>query len=195
VSKDSPYQTVGQLVQAWKADPGKVTVGGGSTKGGPDHLLSMQLAEAVGIDPKVVNYLSYDGGGELLPALLGNKVAFGTSGYAEFLDQVRAGQLRVLAVTTDQRVRVLPDAPTTHEQGVNLTFANWRGLVAPPGISNADRAKWLDALDRLHRSERWKRAVEQNGWTDAYLSGDEFATFLKEQDQQVAGVLLRLGLS
>jgi putative tricarboxylic transport membrane protein len=195
VSKDSPYRTLGQLVQAWKANPGKVTLGGGSTAGGPDHLLSMQLAEAVGIDPKVVNYLSYDGGGELLPALLGDKVAFGASGYAEFLDQVRAGQLRVLAVATDQRVPVLPDAPTAREQGVNLTFANWRGFVAPPGISDADRGKWLGALDRLHRSDRWMRAIEQNGWIDAYLTGDGFARFMTEQDQQVAGVLSKLGLS
>ncbi len=195
VSKDSPYQTLEALVQAWKADPGKVTVGGGSVKGGPDHLLTMQLAEAVGIDPKVVNYLSYDSGGELLPALLGNKVVFGASGYAEFLDQVQAGQLRVLAVTTDQRVPVLPDAPTAQEQGVNLEFTNWRGLVAPPGISDSDRDRLLGALDRLHRSDQWKQAIERNGWTDAYLAGDEFATFLKEQDQRVAGVLSKLGLS
>lgn len=195
VSKDSPYQTLDQLVQAWKADPGKVTVGGGSSKGGPDHLLTMQLAEAVGIDPKVVNYLPYDGGGELLPALLGNKVSLGASGYTEFLDQVRAGQLRVLAVTTDKRVPALPDAPTAQEQGVNLEFTNWRGFIAPPGISDADRDTLLGALDRLHRSDQWKQAIERNGWTDAYLAGDEFATFLKEQDQRVAGVLSKLGLS
>jgi putative tricarboxylic transport membrane protein len=195
VPRDSPYQTLDQLVQAWKADPGKVTVGGASLRGGPDHLLTMQLAEAVGIDPKMVNYLTDDGGGELLPALLGNKVAFSASGYAEFLDQVRAGQLRVLAVSTDQRVPVLPEVPTAKEQGIDLEFTNWRGLVAPPGISDFDRGRLLGVLDRLHRSDRWKRAMEQNGWTDAYLTGDAFATFLKEQDQRVADVLAKLGLS
>lgn len=195
VSKDSPYQTLTALEQAWKADPGKVVVGGGSSIGGPDHLLTMQLAEAVGIDPKMVNYLPYDSGGELLPALLGNKVAFGASGYVEFLDQVRAGQLRVLAVTADQRVPVLPAAPTAQEQGVNLEFTNWRGFVAPPGISDSDRDRLLGALDRLHRSDQWDHAIERNDWTDAYLVGGEFATFLTEQDQQVAGVLSKLGLS
>ncbi len=195
VSKDSPYQTLEALVQAWKADPRKVIVGGGSSKGGTDYLLTMQLAEAVGIDPTVVNYLPYDSGGELLPALLGNKVVFGASCYVEFLDQIRAGQLRVLAVTTDQRVPVLPEVPTAQEQGVNLGFTNWRGFVAPPGISDADRDELLGALNRLHRSDQWQRAIERNGWTDAYLAGDEFATFLKEQDQRVAGVLSKLGLS
>jgi putative tricarboxylic transport membrane protein len=195
VPKDSPYRTLEALMHAWQADPGKVIVGGGAPKGGTDQLLTMQLAEAVGIDPKVVNYVSYDGGGELLPALLGNKVSFGVSSYVEFLDQIRAGQLRVLAVTTDQRVPVLPEVPTAQEQGVNLEFTNWRGFVAPPGISNSDRARLLGALDRLHRSDQWKQAIERNGWTDAYLAGDEFAMFLTEQDQRVAAVLSKLGPS
>jgi putative tricarboxylic transport membrane protein len=101
----------------------------------------------------------------------------------------------VLAVSTDQRVPVLPEVPTAKEQGIDLEFTNWRGLVAPPGISDSDRGRLLGVLDRLHRSDRWKRAMEQNGWTDAYLTGDEFATFLKEQDQRVADVLAKLGLS
>lgn len=195
VPKDSPYHSLEALLQAWKADPGKVIVGGGSPQGGTDHLLTMQLAQAIGIDPKVVNYVSYDGGGELLPALLGNKVSFGASSYVEFLDQIRAGQLRALTVTAGKRVPVLPHTPTTQEQGVKLEFTNWRGFVAPPGISNADRDRLLGALDRLHQSNQWKQTIERNGWTDAYLAGDGFATFLKEQDQRVAGVLSQLGPS
>lgn len=101
-------------------------------------------------------------------------------------------------MTADQRVPVLPDAPTAKEQSVDLEFTNWRGFVAPPGISDTDRDEVLgalDRLDRLHRSDQWKRAIERNGWTDAYLAGDEFATFLTEQDQRVAGVLSKLGPS
>jgi putative tricarboxylic transport membrane protein len=195
VPKDSPYKTLGDLITAWKADPGKVTVGGGSSPGGPDHLLPMQLAQAVGIDPKKVNYVAYDGGGELLPAVLGGKVAFAASGYGEFLDQVKAGQLRVLAVTGEQRVKVLPDTRTLKEEGIDLVFTNWRGIVAPPGVSDADKQKLIGALDRLHGSEQWTKALETRAWTDAYLSGDKFATFLTEQDRRVADVLTKLGLS
>lgn len=194
VSKDSPYRTLADLVTAWKANPAKVTVGGGSSPGGPDHLLPMQLAQTVGVDPKKVNYIAYDGGGELLPALLGNKVAFGASGYSEFLDQITAGQLRVLAVTGDERVPTI-EAPTLREQGVDLTFTNWRGFVAPPGIDAAAKARLLGALDRMHASPEWKQALERNSWTDAYLSGDEFGAFLTEQDQRVSGILTTLGLS
>lgn len=194
VAKDSPYKTLDDLVTAWKADPGKVPVGGGSSPGGPDHLLPMQLAKAVGIDPKQVNYVPYDGGGELLPAILGKKVAFGASGYTEFLDQVNSGQLRVLATTGDERVDVV-DAPTLKEEGVELTFTNWRGFVAPPGIKDADRDQLISALEKMHDSEPWKAAIKKNGWTDAFLTGDDFAQFLKDQDQRVADVLKTLGLA
>lgn len=195
VPKASPYKTISDLVTAWKADPSKVAVGGGSSAGGPDHLLPMQLAQTVGIDPKKVNYVSYDGGGELLPALLGGKVAFGASGFGEFLDQIQAGQLRVLAVTSDQRVAALKDVPTLTEQGVNLTFTNWRGFVAPPGLEAAERDRLVSALDRMHNSAQWKAALESHGWTDAYLAGDGFGTFLTDQDKRVSGVLTALGLA
>jgi putative tricarboxylic transport membrane protein len=194
VPKDSPYKSLDGLLAAWKADAGKVIVGGGSAAGGPDHLLTMQLAQAVGIDPRTVNYVGYEGGGELLPAILGGKATFGASGYGEYLDQVKAGQLRVLAITSAQRVGVLPDTRTLNEQGVNLVFTNWRGIVAPPGVSDADRQKLIGALDRLHDSKQWKKELETRAWTDAYLSGDGFGGFLKQQDRQVADVLTKLGL-
>jgi putative tricarboxylic transport membrane protein len=194
VPKNSPYQTITDLVTAWKADPKKVAVGGGSSPGGPDHLLPMQLAKAVGIDPKQVNYVSYDGGGELLPAVLGGKVAFGASGFGEFLDQVEAGQLRVLAVSGEQRQDALKDVPTLKESGIDLVFTNWRGIVAPPGISDADKQTWIDVLTKVHDSDAWKAELTKRGWTDAFVTGDQFATFLTEQDKAVADILTGLGL-
>lgn len=195
VPKDSPYQTIDDLVKAWKADPKKVTVGGGSSPGGPDHLLPMQLAKTVGIDPTTVNFVSYDGGGELLPAVLGGKVAFGASGFGEFLDQVDAGQVRVLAVTSADRIDVLKDAPTLKESGIDLEFTNWRGIVAPPGISAADKQQWIDVLTKMHDSADWKDQLAKHGWTDAFKTGDEFTTFLTDQDKSVADILAQLGLT
>ncbi|GLH98753.1 Bug family tripartite tricarboxylate transporter substrate binding protein [Phytohabitans aurantiacus] len=194
VPKNSPYQTITDLVTAWKADPKKVAVGGGSSPGGPDHLLPMQLAKAVGIDPKQVNFVSYDGGGELLPAVLGGKVAFGASGFGEFLDQVEAGQIRVLAVSGEQRQEALKDVPTLKESGIDLVFTNWRGIVAPPGISDADKQTWIDVLTKVHDSDAWKAELAKRGWTDAFVTGEAFSTFLTEQDKAVADILTGLGL-
>lgn len=195
VSKDSPYKTIDDLVTAWKKDPKKVPVGGGSSPGGPDHLLPMQLAKTVGIEPKKVNYVGYDGGGELLPAILGNKVAFGASGFGEFLDQIEAGQVRVLAVTSEKPIDAVKDAPTLKDSGIDLVFTNWRGIVAPPGITDEQKKTWIDALTKMHDSMQWKDELTKRGWTDAFATGDEFGTYLKEQDKAVADLLAELGLA
>jgi putative tricarboxylic transport membrane protein len=194
VAKNSPYKTIDDLVTAWKANPKGLAVGGGSVPGGPDHLLPMQLAQTVGIDPKQVNFISYDGGGDLLPAVLGGKVAFAASGFGEFLDQVEAGEVRILATSGAEKVDVV-DAPTLKESGIDLVFTNWRGIVAPPELSDADKQALDGAVAKMHESQEWKDVLKKNGWTDAYLPQAEFAPFLTEQTTQVEGVLGKLGLA
>lgn len=193
VPADSPLKTIGDLVAVWKADPSKVTIGGGSSPGGPDHLFPMELAKAVGVQPKSVNFVTYDGGGDLLTALLGKKITVGTSSPGELIDQIEAGQLRVLAVSSDERVKGV-DAPTLKESGIDLTFANWRGVLAPPGISDDAKKAMVKALEDLHATQQWKEALVKNGWTDAFVTGEQFEQFLKDQDERVSSTLTELGL-
>lgn len=193
VAKDSPYKTIDDLIGAWKENPGKLPVGGGSSPGGPDHLAPMLMAKAAGIAPRDVNYVPFDGGGELLASILGNKVAFGVSGVGEYLDQIRAGELRLLAVTGPERVSGL-DAPTLQESGYDVNFTNWRGIVAPPGLTEAERGKLIRLLEELHDSPQWRKSMKQNGWDDAFLTGEEFGDFLEAQDKRVVSVLKELGL-
>ena len=193
VDKDSKYRDFGQLLADWKKKPGAMPVGGGSSPGGPDHLAPMLMAKAAGITPKSVNYVPFDGGGELLASILGGKVAFGVSGVGEYLDQIKSGQLRVLAVTGPERAEGI-DAPTLKEAGVDTEFTNWRGIVAPPGLSRAEKDRLTGLVARLHASEQWKEALERNGWTDAYQTGDDFGRFLDGQDRRVDTVLKELGL-
>jgi putative tricarboxylic transport membrane protein len=194
VNKDSPYQSFDQLLSAWKADPGKLAVGGGSAPGGPDHLAPMLIAKTAGIDPKEVNFVSYDGGGELLAAVLGGQVAFGVTGPGETKDQIDAGEVRALAVTSAERAPSL-DTPTLKEQGVDLEFTNWRGWVAAPELSEEDKQTLIDLATSMHDSQEWKDALAQNGWTDAFMVGDEYAAFIKAENQRVGEVLGELGLT
>lgn len=193
VPASSPFKTVADFIAAWKADPAKVTVGGGSNPGGPDHLFPMETAKAAGVDPTKVNYVSYDGGGDLLTALLGNKIAAGTSGLGEYVDQIESGQVRVLAVSGDERVEGV-DAPTLKEAGIDLTFTNWRGVLAPPDISDEDRDAMIKVLEEMHATDAWKEALVKNGWTDAFMTGQPFEDFLDEQDRRVETTLTDLGL-
>jgi putative tricarboxylic transport membrane protein len=194
VAKDSPYKTVGQLIDAWKQDPGSVPVGGGSSPGGPDHLAPMLMAKAVGLKPRQVRYVQYDGGGELMASVLGGEVGFGVSGIGETRDQIDAGELRALAVTSPKRVPGI-DAPTLQESGVDVAFTNWRGIVAPPDISDRDRDKLVAMFSEMQRTARWQEALRLNGWSDAFLTGAEFGAFLKSENDRVASVLKELGLA
>lgn len=194
VPKDSPFTTVQDLVDAWKADPKSVTIGGGSSPGGPDHLFPMQLAKTVGIDPKQVKYIVYDGGGPLTSALLGKKIDVGTSGPSEFEGQLKDGSLRVLAVSGEERLETV-DAPTLKESGIDMTFVNWRGILAPPGISTENRERLVKMFTEMHSTKGWQEAVKRNGWIDSFATGEEFRTFLVEQDERVESTLKELGLA
>jgi putative tricarboxylic transport membrane protein len=194
VPAESPFKTVEDLVDAWKDDPGALTVGGGSTAGGPDHLFPMQLAAAIGIDPNDVNYISYDGGGPLTTALLGEKVDVGTSGLSEFEGQIEEGSLRVLATSGDEPLKTV-DAPTLKDSGVDLVFTNWRGVFAPPDISADTRDELTSLLVEMHGTDQWQDQLERNGWIDAFKTGDEFGSFLVEQEDRVESTLKELGLT
>ena len=194
VPKDSPFEDVQDLVDAWRKDPGSVAVGGGSSPGGPDHLFPMELAKEVGIEPREVNYIAYDGGGPLTTALLGSKIDVGTAGPSEFEGQIADGSLRVLAVSGDERLPTV-DAPTLRESGIDMSFVNWRGVLAPPGISDEARDELTALVTEMHGTKAWKEAVRRNGWIDSFATGDEFAGFLEEQDERVASTLEELGLA
>ena len=194
VPADSPFKTVQDFVAAWKADPTKVTIGGGSSPGGPDHLFPMELAKAVGVDPKSVNFITYDGGGDLLTALLGKKITVGTSSPGELIDQIEAGQLRVLARVQRgaRRGRRRPDA-----QGVGH-----RPRRSPTGAESlrhresrtSAKQAMVKVLEEMHATQQWKEALVKNGWTDAFVTGAQFEQFLKDQDNRVSSTLTELGL-
>ncbi len=194
VPADSPFRDVGDLVEAWKKDPRALTVGGGSSPGGPDHLFPMQLAQEVGIEPRDVNFITYDGGGPLTTALLGSKIDVGMSGLGEFEGQIEDGSLRVLAVSGAERLDTV-DAPTLEESGVDMVFTNWRGVLAPPGISDEQKAYLTELFTEMHETPEWQDALERNGWSDNFATGQEFEDFLVEQDDRVASTLEELGLA
>jgi putative tricarboxylic transport membrane protein len=188
----SPYKTIADLVAAWKADPAKVAIAGGSA-GGTDHILAGLIAKAGGVDPRQVNYIAHSGGGEALNALLGNKVAAGISGIGEFAEHVKSGKLRALAVSGPSRDPNV-DAPTLKESGLDVELANWRGFVAPPGLSDADKQALTALVTKLHDSQAWKDALATKGWTDSFQTGQQFADFLTQEQARIKAVIADMGL-
>jgi putative tricarboxylic transport membrane protein len=193
VPADSPYKTLDDLVEAWKANPGDTPVGGASNPGGPDHLTPMLLAQEVGVTPTDVNYVAYDGGGELLAGILGGDVAFAATGVGEVTESADAGKVRILAVTSEEPVDGV-DAPTLKDEGVDLVFTNWRGVVAAPDITEEETQRFVDAITEMHDSDAWQKVLEDQGWTDSFQTGDEFSSFLQDESDRVQSVLSDLGL-
>jgi putative tricarboxylic transport membrane protein len=194
VPASSPFQTMDDLVTAWKADPGNTPVGGASNPGGPDHLTPMLLAEAAGVTPSDVNYVAYDGGGELLAGILGGDIAFAATGIGEVTESAASGDVRILAVSTEEPVEGV-DAPTLTEEGIDLVFTNWRGIVAAPDITEEETQRLVDAITEMHGSEAWQQILTDQGWADAFQTGDEYTSFLNEESARVESVLSGLGLA
>ena len=192
VPTSSPYKNMSDLVAAWKADPGKVAFAGGSA-GGTDHMLVGLMAKAAGIDPRKMNYVPFSGGGETLAAVLGNQVAAAVAGYGEFEAQIKAGKLRAVGISSAKPQPGI-EAPTLKSQGLNVELANWRGIVAPPGISGSQKAALISALDKMHASKEWKETLETRKWTDLYMSGSKFDNYLKLEASRTAGILKDIGL-
>ncbi|MBE7183124.1 MAG: tripartite tricarboxylate transporter substrate binding protein [Methylobacterium mesophilicum] len=188
----SDIKDMAGLIEKLKADPGSVSWGGGSA-GGTDHITAGLVAKAVGVDPTKVNYIAFSGGGEALAAILGGQVTAGISGYGEFESQIKAGQLRLLGVSSDTRIEGV-DAPTFKEAGVDVSIQNWRMVAAAPGLTDEQKAAVTVDVEKMTKSATWKKILADNGWADTYLAGDAFTEQLKKDNEATASILKEIGL-
>ena len=193
VPAQSPIRSMQELAARLKSNPGGVSIAGGSA-GGTDHILAGLLVRAAGGDPARTNYIAYSGGGEALAAIMGNHVAAGISGYGELIGPIKAGRLRALAISSDKRLPGI-DIPTLKESGIDVELANWRSVVAPPGLSNVQRQALLDVVDRMVKSPQWRATLAKNDWVDFYLPGDAFGAYLRTEEARVIDILKSIGLA
>jgi putative tricarboxylic transport membrane protein len=193
VPASSPFKNLADIMAAIKADPGKVSIAGGSA-GGSDHILAGMMAKAVGVEAKKVAYVAFAGGGPAQAAILGSQVSAGISGYGEFSEQVKAGKLRAIAISSDKRLDGI-DVPTFKEQGTDVELFNWRGVFGAPGITPAQRNALIGLFDKMVAGPTWKSELQKRDWTGVYLSGDAYTTFLAAEIERITGILKDLGLS
>lgn len=191
VPADSPWNSVDDLVAAWKQDPASFAFGGGSL-GSVDQMIITQLAQASGIKPTDVNYIAYSGGGELATSLLSKTIKASVSGYVDFADQIEAGKLKALAVSAPEPVKSI-DLPTFKELGYDIELTNWRGITAAPGITEEQRDELEAIVSEFVQTPEWRDAIERNQWTDTFLTGDEFDAFLAQETTSVNEIWNELG--
>lgn len=191
VPANSKYKTLAQFMADWKANP-KLPISGGSL-GSTDHQFIGLLAQAGGVSPKAMNFVVHSGGPEVIASVLSGATVAGTSGSAEFQAQVAAGKLRVLGVSSAKRLTGF-NAKTLKQQGVDLVYGNWRGVMATADLSEADRLNMVKVLDAMRGTATWQDYLKQYNWDDEWAAGKSFGAFLKTELPLVAGVIKELGL-
>ncbi|MDA0564104.1 tripartite tricarboxylate transporter substrate binding protein [Streptomonospora sp. S1-112] len=194
VPNDSPVRDTGDLVDLMREDLGAVSVAGGSA-GGVEQILAGLIAQDIGADPAEVNYIAHAGGGEALATVLSGRATAAISGVSEILPQIEAGRLRPIAVSSTERLPALPDVPTLMEEGVDVELSNWRGVVAPAGITEEEERRLEELLMTMAESPAWRDALKRRGWEDAALAGPEFESFIESERDRTAEVLEQIGLT
>ena len=193
VGKDSPINSLADLIAAFDADPRATAIGGGSVPGGMDHLVAAMVFEAAGKDALAVKYIPYDAGGKAMAALLSGEIAALSTGFSEAVDLANAGEVKIIGVTSDERVPAAPDAKTMKEQGIDTSFVNWRGFFGAPGLPEEDLAKYQKALAKMYETPEWEAVRARNGWVNIHNSGDDFKTFLEGQEKAIGDLMKKLG--
>jgi putative tricarboxylic transport membrane protein len=190
VPANSPHKTLGDLLKAFKDNPGKVSWGGGSA-GGTDHILIGLIAREIGVDPAKINYVPFKGGGEAVAAILGGHVTAGVSGLGEFLEQIKSGKMRALAQSGPSKEQGIP---SLKEQKINVELGNWRGIFAGPGITTQQRDALVKLVKDATDTPAWKATLQKLDWTPVFLGGDDYKKFLEEDTRRIQTIMDSLGL-
>lgn len=195
VAADAPWRTLEELLAAWRADPSRIVVSGGSAAAGQDHMKVLLLAHRAGLDPRSIRYVPFDGGGEAMTALLGGFVQVFSGEVSEILGQVQAGRLRPLTVMAPERLGgVLADVPTARESGVDVEWITWRGFFVPGGIDDARYDLWVEALSTLAASPEWEEARRVNRYEPFFMVGASFDAYVRRQVTEFRALSREIGI-
>jgi putative tricarboxylic transport membrane protein len=151
------------------------------------------VMEAAGEDPTAFSYIPYDTGGPAMAALLSGEIDALSTGFSEAVDLAEQDEVKILGITAPERVPAYDEAPTMTEQGIDTTFINWRGFFGAPGLPDEKLAAYQEAIDKMYETEAWEEVRSRNGWVNIHNPGDEFRTFLEEQEEQIGDLMKKLG--
>lgn len=193
VPKDSKYTSFKDVIADFKKDPKSVKVAGGSVKGSMDHLVPAMVILAAGGDPLKLKYVPYDAGGKAMAGMLSGDTQLLSTGFGEALGLANQGEVRILAVTSDERLSQAPDVPTVKELGYDVTFANWRGFFGIPGLSKDKAEAYQAVLEKMYDTPEWEEIRKQRGWQNLYNAGDDFYAFLEGQEKAIGDIMRQLG--
>lgn len=191
VPEDSQYKSIKEVMDALKEDPKSVKIGGTSAAGSMDHIQFLLVAKAAGVqDLRQIDYISFQDG-SLVAQALGGHVDLISTGLGDVAGLVESGKLHALAQTADKRVGtgLVAEVPTVKEEGIDVTFENWRGLFGPADMPEEAVEYWQEALQKMVETPQWKEALVRNGWDNAYQDSQAFTTFLSKTNEEYKSLI------
>jgi putative tricarboxylic transport membrane protein len=191
VPASSTIKTVKDLVAELKKDP-TMAIAGGSI-GTLDHATAIQFFQKAGLDSTKLNYVAHSGGGEVIASLLSGATKVGVSGWGEFEQYVKSGELRILGLTAPSKQAAIP-AETFRSQGVDLVSQNWRGIMLPPGTSKTNQNLVIRTIDVMHKGAEWRKILKERNWGDNLIVGETWKRFLLIEEKKVVTLYATLGL-
>jgi putative tricarboxylic transport membrane protein len=196
VRSESPLRTGADLVSSLKKDPKSVSVGFATALGSHNHIAAGLLMKAIGGNVKGMKVLAFKGSSEAVTAVLGGHIDLVTTAAGNAARHMTAGKMRILGIAADKRMPgEMASVPTWKEQGVDIVFGGWRGIMGPKGMTPAQVAYWENALRQVVDSPEWKTDLERNFWADDFSTGAKFAEDLKKDYAAMRSVLTELGLA
>jgi len=193
VPQKSKYQNWKEVIADFEKDPAAVKIAGGSVKGSMDHLVPAMAVEAAGGDPLKLVYVPYDAGGKAMAGLLADDTPVLSPVFSEALGLARQGEVRILAVTSDERLPQAADVPTLIELGYDVSFANWRGFFGAPKLPAEKADGYRNMLSKMYETKEWEEIRTNRGWQNLFKPGDEFVKFLENQEKAIGDMMKKLG--
>ena len=196
VNPDGPIKTGKDLIARLRQDPKSVSVGFATTLGSHNHIAAGLLMKAIGGNARDLKAIAFKGSAEAITAVMGGHIDLVTTAAGNVAPHVASGKLRVVGVAANQRFAgQLANIPTWKEQGVNLVFGGWRGILAPKGLTAAQSAYWEGVMKKVSESAEWKSDLEKNFWADDFIAGAQFRKDLDQEYAAMKAVLVDIGLA
>jgi putative tricarboxylic transport membrane protein len=194
VRADSPFKSAKEVLDKLKANPASIVFGVGTVPSN-DQMNILRPALAYGVNPKQVKIVIFKSGGDLMIQLLGGHVPVISTGLSEAIEQVKAGRVRVLTVSSPKPLQALSGVPTWRSMGINLEILHWRGLFAPPKTPASAVKYWDQTLSKLVKTDAWKKMLDKHGWYDAYAGSARFRKDLDGEIKVYTAILTQLGMA
>ncbi|AXH13802.1 tripartite tricarboxylate transporter substrate binding protein [Malaciobacter mytili] len=190
VKNDSKYNSWEDVKKAFKKNPGKIKIAGGSSRGSMDHLVAAQIFKAANGNPRDVRYVPYNAGGKAIAGLLTGEVDILSTGLGEVLEKHKKKELKIIGVTSNKSIEGIPSFKS---MGVDAYFVNWRGFFAAPNLPKKKIDEFAKILEDMYKTEEWEKIRKRNGWENLYKSKEEFKLFLENQEKIISSLMKEMG--